>query len=264
MALKFAANGDIVTHAGDIAIQTAATVCMWIYPTDNTARQALFSHQTSAGIDYHIINFRADQVGDWFDCTRQRAPTPVLAQANSANFAAYGLNKWLFLVTTIDPSAVPTILMGDLTKAPAGPSSYTTQTAGSGAQGATVSPFHFGNNNTATTRKFIGRIADVSFFNRVLNAKEIFQLWDSGELPTGCIVQSNYGEYGQRIQLDNSGFNRHGLTTGAILAIDDPELNIDDDDRPLILRDYWFNLAAAASQARILNINQAVNRAATF
>jgi len=177
--------------------------------------------QTAAGTHYQLINFRGDLANDPFDTTRHRATAPTGGTANAASFASYALNSWLFLVATFDTAGAngdQKLLIGNLTTPPTEPSAYTAQQVGSGTPGETVSPFTFGNNANSTTRVFIGDIAAVSFFNRVLTANEIYQVWRFNAPLSGRIVQSHYGLLGTGTQPDWSGNGRTGTVTGATVS----------------------------------------------
>ncbi len=221
MALLFGADNDRVEYTANAALDLGATgtIAMWLYPTDDTARQGLFVRSLAANA-YYEMAWRADQAGDYFLADRQRATADALCQANAANFAAYGLNKWLFVVFVFDTGGAngdQKILIGDLTRPAAEPSSYTTQTAGSGSISTNYgsSNFFVGNQAGALTREFKGRIAWVGVWNTALTTQQIIsEQFRPRVLPGNTVLFSHLGYPGTTCP-DWSGNAIGATVTGA-------------------------------------------------
>lgn len=223
MALTFAADGDrVVTSGAGIASPSAGTFCQWFYPTDNAARQTLFRLNGAGEFD---VVFRADQANDPLQCGRQRSSTYATAYANTANFAAFGYSKWLFLVfcwDTAGASAAQRLLIGDVTTQPAEPSAYSSQAEGSGTTDNSVGHCEMGNTATATwVREFHGRIQTAAIWNRILSSAEILSQWRQMKPLSGCLGFWVLGRNGVNSQFDYSGNGNAGTVTSATVG-DDP------------------------------------------
>ncbi len=165
------------------------------------------------------LSWRADLAGDEFQFNRETAGTDIGANANAANFAAYGLNKWLFIACVYDDnSATATdqkILMGDLTTPAAEPSAYTSQTAGTlaGSTNYGTAVLAIGNNNASTTREFNGDFAFFSAFNVALTNQQIIaHQFRPRKTPNTVFISHLHGTGTQR---DYSGNAVAGTVTGA-------------------------------------------------
>lgn len=209
-ALTFTAAGHIVVHnSSALGTVSSFTILAWIYATDDTTRQQIIRH---TGTPDWGIQFRGDQPGDYFYLDRHRATTYQVAQANSGNFSNYGLNKWIFVVGVIDLSGVPRFYIGDLNNYAAEPSSYTTQTAGSGTPDTTNANVDVGNFSAVNTRYWRGRIAWVGVWDRALSAAEIRAQQFRPRVTPGCVFFAHYYE-GRAVDL--SGNKANGSITGA-------------------------------------------------
>jgi hypothetical protein len=217
MALTFAANGDLVAiSAGAFTtVGATGTVLVWIYLTDDAARQYWFGH--AAGGPEVSLDWRADQANDIINCYRQRSTTYLQAAAHAANFAAYGLNKWLcfaFIFNTGGADADQIMLMGDLSTSLAAPSGYSTQTLGSGTLTTTARDFYLGN-GPATTRELHGRIGSAALFDSALTVAQC-QWWQfNPRMMPGCSGLYHLGFNGTGTQTDYSGNGASGAVTGA-------------------------------------------------
>lgn len=197
-ALQYSADNDRVevTSNAVLDLQETGTIAIWVYLTDDTLRQNLFSRQGT--VAYYDIAWRADLAGDYFVCSRQQGITDNLAQADAANFAAYGLNKWVFIVFTWNSNganADQKILIGDLITPAAEPSSYTTQTVGSGVVSASwgTNNLFVGNSATNQTREIRGRIAWVGTWNTSLTTQQIISQQWHPRLTTGNVLFMHLG-----------------------------------------------------------------------
>lgn len=215
MSLVFAANGDLIsfgsqTHPND----GAGTICFWIYPTDNTARQQLFIWINGFG-----LGWRADSSGN-FEFFVNRVTTPLLIEFNYTNAAAFGTNKWVFMAFRWNASGVAgdeEAYIGDLSTLAVEPSSYFTQQVGSGNVGGTGT-YVLGNHSSATTRYFRGRIAHYSKFDRYLNIDEIHHIQFSRKPIDNCKHFIEPGFNGTGTQPDWSGNGFSGTVTGATVT----------------------------------------------
>ena len=175
MSLLYDADGDKFVSTSAISAPTAGTTITWFYPTSDTARQTVYIYQGDGGSNgYADLVWRADLAGDYFAATRERGAgaTQILVQANAANYSVYGLNKWLCLVFRWDTAGANSdqrLWMGDETTAPAAPSSYTTQSAGSGASSTTAGVCTVGASNVSTTRWLRGRVGFHALFSTALS-----------------------------------------------------------------------------------------------
>jgi hypothetical protein len=131
-------------------------------------------------------------------------------------------NEWWQIVTTYDIAASPTthIYMGKL-GGPLAEAGYTTATDGSGAiEDDSASGLHIGNLSSSSTAAFIGQIATVAVFNRVLTlgqSQALFADPTFGAMP-GRVVYQELGFDGTGSQIDFSGNRNHGAVTGATVS----------------------------------------------
>lgn len=215
MALLFNADGDRVDYTGAslIDIGSVGTMLVWLYPTDDTARQGIAG---AANADMQL-NFNGHQAGDPWVFIRQRSTTYLQANAPSANFASYGLNKWICLATAWDGATAPILAMGDLSTLLAEPSAYTTQTVGSGTY-LTGNSFRVGMPHFSTTLEFKGRIAFVAVWDRRLTLAELQSQQFRPRVSDNCVLFTHLGFNGLGNQIDWSGKGYHGTLTGTTLA----------------------------------------------
>lgn len=181
MSLLYDADGDIWQATSNVSVPTAGTAVTWFYPTSDAFRQSVCLYDGDGlGTSYMQIAFRGDLAGDYFYFERERSTTRILLQSDAANFSAYGLNKWLCLVARWDASGVDadqSFLMGDETTAPAAPSSYTTQSVGSGTPGTTAGVAVVGGSNVNTTRWLRGRVGFHALFPSRLSDADVTEVW---------------------------------------------------------------------------------------
>ncbi len=199
------------------------TICAWVKCANTATNQRIWSK----GIVANIHQFRLST--SRFDVLLVRAGTSLNAQADATAFAAYAINKWIFVVGLWDSGGTAgsqRLLMGDEVRPPAEPSSYVTQTAGSGSVATDAGAnFCIGNAAAATTVSWNGPYAAFGMWSRLLPDKEIAEQWDLSRRNGGmmavtpnCInmVFPGYGGLGR--QLDWSGNGNHGTLTGARIA----------------------------------------------
>lgn len=222
MALLYAADGDRVDFASNSVLDlgNTGTIMMWLRLNDDTQRMTILGRDgtTAGGTAYYNIDHRADLAGDPFQCSRERATSQIIAASNAANFAAYGLNKWIFLAFVFDTAganADQKCLMGDLSTIAAEPSSYSSQSVGSGAASTSygTSAVRVGNSLTNTARETRGDIAWVSVWNVALTTPQIIQQQFRPRIGAGCVLYAPF--YTTGTQRDYSGNAQSGSVTGA-------------------------------------------------
>lgn len=215
-SLTFAVNADRVTHNNaTLGSISTITILIRVYLTDATARQYLCAQ---VGAPDWQITWRADLAGDYFEIGRQQGTAFINAQANAANFAAYGTSKWLFIAAVMVPNGAAStnkILIGDATTPAAEPSSYVAQVAGAGTIDTTNADFYVGN-GAVTTRELHGSVDFCAVYDRALTTLEIQQqqFW---EFPaSGCVLFTYPGLFGTGTQPDYSKYAISGTITGTL------------------------------------------------
>jgi len=158
MSLLYDANGDRLTLPA-VVPTGAVSIGVWFFPTDDTARQSLWHHLAN---DIQLT-FRGDLAGDPFDCFRGGSVAYGTAAAPAANFAHYGLNKFLSLMFRSSAGNPATIRIGDETNPPALPSSFTTQTNLNTPTTSSAQIYVGSNSNTA--RWIRGRVGAFWWWN---------------------------------------------------------------------------------------------------
>lgn len=183
MSLLYDADGDRFDATSAVSVPTAGTVVQWMYCTSDTARQGLWAYAgDGVGNGYMDCDWRADLAGDYYTAERDRASgaTPILVQANAADYAAYGLNKWLCLVFRWDAAGVAadqSLWLGDEATPPAAPSSYVTQSAGSGTASTTAGGVTIGAQSAVSTRWLRGRVGFHALFPSRLSDADVTEVW---------------------------------------------------------------------------------------
>jgi hypothetical protein len=223
MSLLYDADGDKLDSTNNVSVPTAGTVVQWFQSSSDTARQSLFAYDGSGtGLGYCECSWRADLAGDYFIGERERASgaTSVLIQADAANYAAFGLNKWLCLVMrwdTAGANADQSIWLGDELTTPAGPSAYTTQTVGSGTPDTTAGSITVGNSKLTTTRWVRGRVGFHALFPTRLSDADVNAVW-RGLYQNSPTIWWRFGANGTTDVPDQAGSN-----TGIITGLSSPD-----------------------------------------
>lgn len=261
MAYLYAVDGDLVTFPA-VPSPISLTACGWFYLTDDTVRCLLFDSDTAA--NGWFCTWRGDQASDIFQANAHCGTTFSLAHAHAANFAAYGLNKWIFFVQRHNRITAGTVqmLMGDMARPAQEPSSYSTVTGGTGTAAVTTATLGIGNQVAATTREFHGSGAWVGVWERWVSNQEIERIrrqflpgtrQQSPRVVPGNILWSPLGLSGNG-PLDFSGQGRHGTATGVTRAT----------NHPLVVKDRWrpiedWDLRAIAAVAGRTALNTRSN-----
>jgi hypothetical protein len=250
MALDFTAATNAHVACGtktafDLSGVTQCTLAVWVYgkrPTGNSGR--VLECHTSGTIGYTWVW----ETSGIIYCQRGRATSANDINATDTNFAAHAaVDMWRFLVARLDnaTSTNNALWMGTLTHPPSPPSTYGSQTAGSGTMnsGATLL---LGNRN-ALNRNFIGHLLSVQLFNRGLTDGEVRQLWRQRLTGLsswrGCVGAWCLGQPGTSVQRDYSPTGGHGTVTSAVWAPTPPVLTAYRRAVP-----WWQEVAAAAGQ----------------
>lgn len=183
MALSFGGAGGAgyvdVGSAAALDNQNVGTIVLWAWfnSTAPASIGQLFEKSAGGGADRLRVQINASGV---LEVRRDRATTDLLAQAAAANFTHLGANKWVCLVVRWDTGGAngnQSIWIGDLTNVPAAPSSYTSQTVGSGTPGDnSAGSLRFGNNSLANNG-FDGRLAQAKLFSNLLTNNQVYQEW---------------------------------------------------------------------------------------
>jgi len=154
------------------------------------------------------------------ECSYSRATTSQSVYADVSSFAAWGLDKWMCIVTrshaTIDASNA--FEVGDLWRPPAGPSAYVRQTAGSGAFVSDAAASLYLGNKENDNANLAGRIALVAWYNRRLTDVEVLAAWQGFYFHPGLVGLWQPSHMGAETVLDLSGYTNHGTVTGAGLS----------------------------------------------
>lgn len=221
-ALTFGAANSTRIDCGNPTILTdltQVTCCAWIY---NTSTSNLSRDIWGKGTN--VRRMRISAVTNRFGIVVSRATTPLNAEGVCTNFPAYALNKWLFFCGQLDTGGAngdQKLYVGDQLSRPVEPSAYQTQSVGSGIV-TSDSGGNFQIGNQASGTAWVGRLASVAIWNRLLSYAEILQQWELGLTnfgllaPTaGCVNLVFPGFNGVGSQRDWSGHDNHGTVTGA-------------------------------------------------
>ena len=170
----------------------------------------------------------------------QRATTNQFVDIPAASLTT----AWAYWAFTWDiTNGGPKSYVGSLTSLAADVT--TSASDGTGAKSSVATPVMRVGANHVPGNSLAFNIANFFFYTRDLSLAEIQdQQFDTFPTAPGCALAAQYGADGTRYQIDKSGRGNHGLNSGMTL-IYDPVLELEDEDSPVILRDYWFNSAAA-------------------
>ena len=223
MALSGFSNSAHIDHGsgGRLDNIDAGAVAFWVYPTDNTARQVIQTKRSDA----LGLNAQSTPKNLQLQKSRNSGTAFLNVIADLANFAHYGINKWVFVIATWDINDVNncTIHVGDLSNLAAEPSSYSTQTAGSGTpDDNSANNFIVGRHYTAGNRFFVGRVAKGWHFDKVLSAGERANLQWAGKISdfASCIFYTEYGFQGAADSPDWTGNGFTGTQVGTLTVAD--------------------------------------------
>ena len=177
MAFSFGgANGAGRVNVGQAAslddINTG-TVLAWVYPTGTSSVGVIYWKGPSSGAGRQLFQILTTPA---LNVIRSRATTNLIATAATANFSAWGLNKWLLVGGVWDTAGVAAdqrLYVGDLATAAAEPSTYSAQNAGAGGNSTNDTNDALIGNNPGFANGFVGRIAVVAIWSAVLTAAQI-------------------------------------------------------------------------------------------
>jgi len=222
MALTFAVNGDAIDHSTITEDAAASTIMAWIFVTDSNARMQLFSHGAfNVGANLQI-SIRTDTTPDTVSIQRQGSTNGV-ADADLSNLTSWGLDKWVFLVGTMNAGTDPELYAGDLTTLATIASSYNTQTqvisAATGSANVDV-----GNHTTSTTREVHGDIAWLGWWFGQFTLAQIQAQQFHPHVTNNCLMFCHYGHQGISTVTDYSGKGRTGTASGTLVQADHPPI----------------------------------------
>jgi len=220
MALLFDATTEVVNHGSDASLDgfTAFTVMIWgemVTDGDIVYSVAIKGEDLGMKLNLNPLTPGGDMKGEVPGTTAGSS-----FECDQSDFAAWGLNKWLFIGYSLALNGVDGDQMGvvgDLSSNAAEPSSYTSQSGGSGSAGAESGEDLLIGRHTDNFR-WRGRIAWVHVVNTNLTvAQMIDQQWNPHPI-SGSVIFSHYGYNGTTDCPDWSGTGNTGAITGATVA----------------------------------------------
>lgn len=223
MSLHFAGSGGSnrvnVGSASNLDNVNPCTIIAWVwFNAFGTNSDCVYGKGiTSLRTNLYVASATALTV------VRGRTTTSTQAQANTSAFASIATGKWCLFCgqySTGGAASAQKLYGGDLVTPAAEPSSYTTQTAGSGTASSNAANSGIVGNNTNFTQEFNGEIAVVALYGALLTAAQIqswqfnprarvdstlaLGMWHLGRNPAGTGTQP-----------DISGNGNNGTVTGA-------------------------------------------------
>ena len=195
----------------------------WVYPSNTTQNTRVY--QKGLNPNQQLLSPINGQFS--IDDGRGAGGTIARALVNLAAIPAYGANKWVFVAgqTDITTAGNNRMFAGDLTTVAVEATSYVTQSVGVlGAGGNNSGTIAVIGNNSNANVSFVGSIAWVGVWNRILTTQEIQDQQYSPHLTSGCVLFTNLGYNGSATTApDLSGNGNTGTVTGATFS-DDPLL----------------------------------------
>lgn len=193
------------------------TACMWIN-INTTADKIIFQKGTFGGSSAQsfILEFSTGN----FHYIYVRS-TSLEMEAPKANFSALATSTWVFLCAVANAGGAngdQDLWLGNLTTAPAEPSSYTSQVVGSGDHTTNGSDDMIIGNDVNQTQAIPGQIAMIGFWKRAFSSTEmdaLRRIWNCNYpvASQGCWVFGVGNSTGT--QPDWSGNGNNGTVTGA-------------------------------------------------
>ena len=218
MSLSFTRlSTDHVDHGSNASLDTlgAGVYMMWMFSGASAdVDWQLFEKNESATKSALNPDFNwGAEIG--------RDSVDLLVRANIGNFASYGAAKWLFLAFAFDRTGADgdqKLLMGDLTTAATEPSTYSTQTVGSGNFVADASNSLIVGNQAAGNRGVEDSIASLHLCNVLLTNAQIRAQQFRFRKLLSSVILCEYGWNGTNLQPDWSGNGNNGTVTGATVS----------------------------------------------
>ncbi len=218
-SLNFNGTTHVVNHgsAGSLDNNDAFTALMWV-KTDQTGDVDFIMLTKGVNVGPRFAMNPA------FAITAEYPRATVFLNINGSigNFASWGADKWVFLAVSMDIGGVDgdqILMCGDLNTIATEPSSYATQTVGSGASSDdSAGDMNIGRLQDAN--RWIGEIASIMIFDTNLSVAEI-KAQQFNLIPRiKPILFTNYGFNGTGTQIDLSGqaVANNGTVTGATVA----------------------------------------------
>lgn len=224
-ALSFGAvNTDRVIIAASAFMDDAdpATWAGWVWMDNLTQTGSRIIAKGTSGANLAGL-FPQTDTATGIQCKINRATTDTIVQADWANFAHASAARWMFLVGQTDTGTAANnrILVGNESTLPAEPSAYRVQQTGSGAIVTNAGTVTELGNQSGSNFPFVGDIAFLGGWKRLLSASEIRTLWlvSRQPRPVHPLIRSASGAWypglsGSGPVLDVTGRRSHGVVSG--------------------------------------------------
>ena len=210
-----------VGSASSIDDVNKGTIIAWVYRSSNAVGR-IWQKGIGASNNQHYFGNSASAV----ELVIKRT-TNCFATSAFGNFANDGTSKWLFYAATFDTGGAngdQKLYIGDLSAVAAVPSSYSTQTVGSGTVGSDAGDNGFLGNNSASGGHWPGHIAYVQIISgTLLTSGQIASMQWRPRMVAGTVGLWILGYNGTSTQPDWSGSGNNGTVTGATV-VDHPPL----------------------------------------
>lgn len=213
MALQFAGGAatDRVNFGSDASLDNLSeiTVKVWIKWDAFSANDRLWNKGVDNAGVVALLNFQLGS--DEIRFKRDRATSNTIAVQTSVNYA---VDTWYCIFCTGHPTNLPRVYFGTLSTI-LGESSYSTQTAGSGAiSDESASSFLVGNRDELDAC-MDGTIAFVQIWNTQLSLAECQRHQFHPTVDANTVLHTHLGYNGTGTQADWSGNGNAGTVTGA-------------------------------------------------
>lgn len=224
---------------GTSSLAGGVTIAAW-FKISIISAKCIFQKGVPA-VDSTQLTLNPDGSGR-FSIQYNRATSIIDVRATATNFAAYAVNKWLFLAGVIDMAGASSsgLYMGDLVTPAGAPASYAARTLGSGAHVSDAGLPAIIGNKSNDGGNLPGPIAWVAVWKRALSFQEILEQQWRRHVSQDCVYFAEFGFNGAGTQPDWSGNSHAGTVTGTTVAAHVP-------GRPLFgAQAGWQGAAAAA------------------
>lgn len=218
MALDFdSASSDKINVGSGTSLDnlTTGTYLSWVFLRSSPAHDGAISWKGLAASGSRQFRFNS---GGSLLLAIFRATTNTQIEGTPS---AIGFDKWSFVATVHNTGGAngdQKLFGGDLSTIAAEPSSYISQSVGSGAVGDNSSTDMIIGNRETNGRNFEGLIAWIGIWNRVLTLGEMQAQQFRPHVTSGCVLFTHCGYNGTGTQADWSGNGNNGTVTGATVA----------------------------------------------
>lgn len=228
-ALTFAAGSTNTVNCGssatmDAAFNSAGTILMWLFPTNIASQNVTWISKCQSDSCGTVNNFYNSGITVvQFSITR--ATTNLFTRANLSALPTLAINTWAYMAVTYDPAGSAgnqQLWGGNLTTPVAEATSYTSQTAGTGAITDTTAGNLMIGGRPSINVAMVGRIALVHIVNRRLSLGELQAQQFAPHAVSGTVLFVHLGFNGTGTQADWSGGGNNCTVTGATQSADAP------------------------------------------